>query len=391
MSGQSGGEDNARVNTPAVLEEISRASALAGRARSVRRGPRMAVVMAIVLLLVTAIGALLWRQWTLQQDMAELAQRTERFSDRLQALSADRSGMREQLTVELREQLSADMTERLNQELDARITVDEQAVARLREQLRSDIDRLGQRVTVMDERMDDLQIRDQQWRSLDAVYLLRQAQRRLQFDRDADGARTLLEQAQGLLAGVQGSTAAALRESIDSDLAALGEVEMVDRDALYRELERLGGEVGDLSLLESRRAAYSEGVASAWEQTMQSGERDFGESLLELLASIFAWRERSEAPVVALGPEQVSIVRQNLQLMLEQAQLSLLRGDGERWRSSLQQARDWHERYFATGSSRARRVGETLDSLAARSLATDLPALNESMALGRQLLAGEEQ
>lgn len=381
------------VDTAAVLDEISQRSGMAARSRS-RRGPfRVLLFLLVGLVFAAALGGLAYWQWLLQQEMAALEQENRVLAQRVQETGESVADMDEQQAQELRDGLTEEISQRMERELDARITVDDQVIDQLQQSLSTRMTEIEGTVSAMRGEIDALDTREQRWLSIDAAYLVRLAQRRLQLETDVSAAHQLLGQARELLEPVDTAAAASLRQSLASDLRALERLQVPDFGQLHARLDTLATDVQNLSITAGLQNAYRERMQAAWRQQDggdNAGSQGFTQAAMELLRTLFVWREREQAPDDILPPQQEDVVRQNMQLMLEQAQLSLLRRDQSVWRESLRQAREWHSRYFAADSALANRVGNTLDSLSRQTLVPALPDMSRSVELAGQLAPAEE-
>lgn len=202
---------------------------------------------------------------------------------------------------------------------------------------------------------------DRQWRLAEAAYLLRVANLRARMENDRDGARSLLEAADILIADLDDYGLFPVREEIAEALTALRSQPVADRVGLYLELEQLGDQVAalPLDLPEYRQPAAPVTEDAAWYETL--GARTRG--LFEFRA------DRSEPVRPLLPPDEALWLRHNLQLQLEQAQLALLRGHEAVWTDSLEKARRWVQEYFDADDPQAaaltialtRLIGERID------------------------------
>ena len=88
-----------------------------------------------------------------------------------------------------------------------------------------------------------------------------------------------------------------------------------------------------------------------------------------------------------LAPGSESVIRQNLQLMLEQAQLALLMRDNEVYQRSLGKCLEWIRLHVATDTPAAQLVVDGLLELRAMDIDPLLPSLGQSLDSIRQVIA----
>ena len=308
------------------------------------------------------------------------------------------AGLRTEMETE-RERLQTDLTEQAallrdgNRAVQAALTevdeqeqMDQQRLNRLQQQVSRDLSDVQGLVTALQRQVGNLQQRDRRWLNAEANYLMRLAQQKLQLETDLASTVLLLRTIESLLADQDGLLVATARQNLADDLRALQNVRLPDRAALSQRLSALSAELEQLTLAGSRQQGYQERVQEQWQQTpatMQEGSwLDAG---IALLRSIFVWREWEEMPADVLPPQQESILKQQLQLQLEQAQLAMLQGDEMLYEQVLGQVIRNLQRYFEADDDRSRQLLAELERLQAEELQVALPDLSATAELIRQL------
>ena len=268
-------------------------------------------IIAILLLVALAAAAWFgWRSWQAAQRTAEYARATA--GQQLTAL---------QQTVEAL---------RRDQRANARALQDVAATNRI---LRDEVLGLGQRNALLEENVARLADHSQQGaqavRREEAELLLSQAQQRLVYAGDLDGARHLY----GLAAGVL--------ESMDSP----GYLNL--RQALLQErsaIDALGPGV----------RVRTAGQLAQWATALDS----LPEQGAEVVDAQPAWWQQMLSPLVQIRPAdpQVLVARSErvaagdaLQVELTLARAALERGDSEGWRQALQRVDGWLLRLWQIG------------------------------------------
>jgi uroporphyrin-3 C-methyltransferase len=365
-------ESAPRIDTPRVLDELSRSNAAPHlpRARSRSSGLRRFLIMMLVL--VPVLLAILWLVYeqlrvlslieTLQTENMALQQNAPATApaavpDELLATLADRQSLEALRTsLETRIAALASITASVEQRLEAEPT---------------------QRVV-------------QEWLWTEAEYLLRLANQKLTLQGDADSALLILSTVDEMLRDSGDATVLGVRDALAGEMLALRNLEYVDVPGLYVRMNNLLPLIDQLSLRNTLVQNYSEQLAAQQGATL-SADTGFGVRALELLGSIFVWQEWDVAPEALLPPQQEATLKQNLRLMLEQAQLALLMAEQEVYRSSLEKGRDWMTRYFAIDAGAGRTLGQELEALAAATVATSRPDISGSLALLQQANARRAQ
>ncbi|MEE4361313.1 MAG: uroporphyrinogen-III C-methyltransferase [Pseudomonadales bacterium] len=212
------------------------------------------------------------------------------------------------------------------------------------------------------------------WRLAEVHYLLRIANQRARMEQDADGALALLSAADDVLAELDDYGLYPVREAIAAALSRLRMQPVVDRVGIYLELEQLSARIAELPA--GRREfpppappslPDSDADAATWART-----------LAQRFAGLFDFRIHRPAPVLPLvAPSEINLLRHNLRLKLEQAQLALLRGDQAVWQDALGDAATWVETYFDPDAPGTRSLREALLGLAAVRVDVEIPDISE--------------
>lgn len=356
-------------DTGRMLDEISRGTRR-GKTRKKKPEGRSGHLVWLLLPVLLAVTWLVYEQRGMQGRLSNLANENDRLGGELQALESTLADTETRVITALEEA-------ELQRDTDTALVM-EQLEARL-----SNLD------AVLDE-----QALDVRWLYAEVNYLLRLADRKLQLERDVGSALVLLDTADQLLQRADSSSADDLRRHIAGIRQSLRAIELPDISGWSYRLAALIQAVPDFSILESRRGAYRESLESARESvSVQSSadgaEQDLLTTALGWMRTSFVLRSWDEPPDLLLPAEQESLLKQNLQLLLEQARLALMMGDKVLMQTNLQQARQWLIRNYQGDSSPVRSALAELDALSQITLQPDLPDLGVARALAQQLAGGE--
>jgi len=365
-------ESAPRIDTPRVLDELSRSNAAPHlpRARSRSSGLRRFLIMMLVL--VPVLLAIFWLVY-----------------EQLRVLSLIETLQTENMA--LQQNAPATAPAAVPDELLATLA-DRQSLEALRTSLETRIAALASSTASVEQRLEaEPTQRDvQEWLWTEAEYLLRLANQKLTLQGDADSALLILSTVDEMLRDSGDATVLGVRDALAGEMLALRNLEYVDVPGLYVRMNNLLPLIDQLSLLNTLVQNYSDQLAAQQGATL-SADTGFGVRALELLGSIFVWQEWDVAPEALLPPQQEATLKQNLRLMLEQAQLALLMAEQEVYRSSLEKGRDWMTRYFAIDAGAGRTLGQELEALAAATVATSRPDISGSLALLQQANARRAQ
>ncbi len=244
---------------------------------------------------------------------------------------------------------------------------------------------LEQRMNRVDRRLSAIASTNREdWKLAEAEYLLRLANQRLVLERDSANALALAETADAILRDLGDSDLLPVRRALASDIEALKLADQVDREGIYVRLLAIGEQLPNLPLVEPMRApegedatdtAQGEEASGAWNTIKSSFER-----MTDRLSSHIRIRQHDK-PIEALAdPREQYLLRQQLQLMLEQAQAALLREQSQLYQSSLNRAADWIEAHFAL-NPQTETVMTRLRELAEVDIAPELPDLDDALNL----------
>jgi uroporphyrin-3 C-methyltransferase len=275
------------------------------------------------------------------------------------------------------------------------VPVDESALRLLESNFDAEIGRLRQQLAAVQSQQRSTAVEPSlRWKLQEAEYLLGVASQKLLLEGDTNSAIALLEDADAALLASGNNGVYATREAISAELLQLRNVEAIDRQGLYIRIGILATQLANVEMLSSMRQNFenrrfrqaqsvevgisnsSDSVATGW----------FGASL-DFLGSVFVWRQREESPVVMLAPGSESVIRQNLQLMLEQTQLALLMRDNALYQRSLGKSMEWIRLYVSTDTPSGQLVVDGLLELGAIDIDPTLPSLGESLDSIRRVIA----
>lgn len=248
------------------------------------------------------------------------------------------------------------------------------------------------------------------WLLAEAEYLLKLASQRALIEKNSESAASLLEEADGILRDLGDPDLYPLREVIQRDLTALRLVTNVDQEGIYLGLLALANEIDTIPVLpeySSNQVSNSnpekptsvinqdndqgpnQGLANENKETL-SEENSFSswklkisssfDRVVEKIKSSFNIVKYDESSMAMVSPEASVYVRQNLRLIIERAQLALLREQQAIYVSSLEQAEEWLYEYFPSSEMRSLFIKQ-LKEVADKNIVRQLPKVSESLNL----------
>ncbi|MFI0473311.1 uroporphyrinogen-III C-methyltransferase [Halomonas sp. HMF6819] len=321
------------------------------------KGGAVAIVLVVIVALI--LGVIAWQLWqrtdAQQARIDELAQQTQ-------------SSATQQNLDDLQSRIESGETER-NETLDS-------TVSELRGELESVQSRVDETVSDVLDQLSQAQDTDERdWLHAEAAYLLRLANQRLQLEGDVEGASALLRTADARLVDADNPALTPIRREIANELAALDAVPRVDRTGIYLALNAQQEQIAGLRLSqEIEERAISEGMEQPPSGSFERQLAKFGAELRDLVVV----RHHDEALEALITPEQESYLRQSLRLILEQAQLALLREEQPLFEASLDKALDLLNRYYDTERDETQSVIARLEEIKQNQVEPELPDISGS-------------
>lgn len=206
-----------------------------------------------------------------------------------------------------------------------------------------------------------------EWLLAEAEYLMRLAQQRLRIEQDAQGALAILQSADAVLRDTQDAGLLDVREALAIEMSQLAQVPSADLSGTYLALMAISREIG------------------SWDYAAEYQAETVGESDQEK-----AWYQRFEQFIRIqqldssfqrpLTPDQHQVLRDVIQLKLEQAQAALMQQNEVVYRAALEQTLNWLEQYAAY-QPKAIALAEQIQSVSNLALQQDLPEIGTALKL----------
>jgi uroporphyrin-3 C-methyltransferase len=195
---------------------------------------------------------------------------------------------------------------------------------------------------------------------------------------DVVAAKALLSSADSILKELNEVTLYDVRAAVAADLAAVRAVPRRDVQGMYLALAALIEQADKLVIFQMPEKVARAAVepAEGWQGRLQQG---YEAALLKLSDYIII--RRRDVPIDALmDPQWEGLVRQNLRMLLEQAQVALLSGNELLFRESLERARHWLSEFFVSDEAAASALAEEISVLQEARIAVDMPDISRSLA-----------
>ncbi|QJD71629.1 uroporphyrinogen-III C-methyltransferase [Marinobacterium sp. LSUCC0821] len=222
------------------------------------------------------------------------------------------------------------------------------------------------------------------WRLAEAEYLLRLANQRVLMEKRAEGALALLKNTDQIIKELDDVSLYALRQALASDIAKLEALPKLDVEGTYLRLTALIEQTKDLPTLsleqqrqlpELLNEMTSNTVTPETQAAITSG---FAKALAKL-ESLVVIQQHDKPVEPILSPDQGHYLRQNIQLLLEQGQLALLRQQSDIYKNSLTRAQTLLEQYFDKTNTNTAALLRALSQLSKLEVAPTIPDISGSL------------
>ncbi|GGK84289.1 uroporphyrinogen-III C-methyltransferase [Amphritea balenae] len=321
--------------------------------------------LALLLALIAIVGVvyLYWMQMQAGNQLAQSQQQTNSSVDKAIAQSQQQT---DQKLTSLSKQLSS---------LENNAQQEQANISELQ-------DRLTRSIKQVTAEQKNTQ---KDWLLAEVEYLLRLANQRVLMEQTPQGALQLLRSADKILSETDDVTIYEIRKAVAADIAALEAVPALDTEGVFLRLGALNAQVTQLQVIplteqhklpEIVGQVTSEDFASSWSEDVKQAWAKVSDKFNQLVVI----QDRSEPIEPLLSPQQSYYLQQNLHLMLEQAQLSLLQRKQKSYQNSLTKAQSWVSTYFEQNHSNTQALLKALKGLEEVEVAPEMPDISGSLA-----------
>lgn len=327
------------------------------------------LIALLALILALALALWNWQQWNNQQAVQQSLQQLQQSNERLADLYGNTGNQQSQRLQSLEEKLTAQRELIATQQRQ----IDHNARSLLEAGNRTRTD----------------------WLLAEAEYLLRIANQRLMIERDIGGSLSALQAADEVLAESDDIGVYPVRQQLAEEILELKGVSAIDRTGLYLQLEAAIGSIHkltDQALINEQAPGFiptdaDQADTEEDENALRQAWNQFKSTLMQVVVV----RRLDEPVKPLLSPDQSAYARLNLQLMLEEAEMAVLRGNQALYERALAKARDTIANWYNTSNPRVRALSDSLAELAGHNIAPDLPDISNSLVLLKKRLAGQPE
>lgn len=321
-----------------------------------RNGFAFFAVWMFLLLLVAGLafsGFLAWRQ--LDAHQSTIATLREELEQSAVALEAKQQVLEDEVERELVEQ---------------------------QQEIQTSLNEMAQQLDSNNARLLSLSsVNRDDWKLQEAQYLLRLADQRILLEKDSQNALALALSADDVLRDIDQADLVSVRKLLAEEIAVLKLAGVIDREGIYLRLSALSTQIDAIPFIEplgQTEDLLTPETIPEDETLKEKIARNFY-ALLNKLSSYVRVRDHGKTINAVLPPDEQKFLQQNLRLMLEQAQVALLRNEKGIYQESLVKAQNWVNQYYSL-NEQAKAVLEELQALQQENIAPDLTSFSNSSA-----------
>lgn len=251
----------------------------------------------------------------------------------------------------------------------------------------SDIDDLQQRLTKSIQQVENSSSKQnsrKDWLLAEVEYLLRLANQRVLMENTPIGALALLKSADQILQQTDDVSIFSVRKALAADMTALAAVPHIDQEGLYLKVDALNDQINNLKLVpitdKKQLPSVIDDVATGVAEDSQEGtfSKVWGKASAKLEKLVVISR-RDSAIEPLLSPAQQAGLLQNLHILFEQTQLSLLQRKQAPYLRSIEKAETIISTYFQAKDGTTVALLNGLKELKEQKVSVDLPSIAGSL------------
>ncbi|GAB3478641.1 uroporphyrinogen-III C-methyltransferase [Marinomonas epiphytica] len=219
------------------------------------------------------------------------------------------------------------------------------------------------------------------WKLAEAEYLVRLASQRLLLESDSQGSEALLSNADDILKSLEDPIVFDARKAIAADIQALKAIDHFDLEGQYLKLDALYHAINTLPQREPSKAWQATQTNDSESDTTPN-DNTFNSTLNELwqsLKSLVVINYQSKPIEALLPPAQYQQLITGLQLQIDVAQVSMVKGENDIYQNALERVAKAVTEHFDTNSNSVTSFLATLTELQQLNPSPELPSPRNSL------------
>lgn len=328
----------------------------------------------IIVIILAIIGAGSYYGWTLWNNY-QTAQDKASTLDRLNQQVQQQQNVIDNLESDSKQQ--ANELSQVNHQLSLQL-----------EQLQKELKETQQKITSTDEQQN-------QWMLSEAEYLIRQASYKLHYTDNAKTIVGLLQAADRQVLAMNDSSLQNLRQAISNDINSVRASGALDIEGVTIKLQSLKSLVSDLELatvqLPDSQTNQESNEAETTSEEDISGWQRFKDSFSSALSQYYTVHHYDESMKPFISPQHDALLRQNILLNLQTAQLAAIQHNDAMYHNALSEVEDWVSQYFKSEPATTTAFMQQLDELVQMNVALNLPQQLESLSVIERITGRQSQ
>ena len=270
--------------------------------------------------------------------------------------------------------------DRFYQPIELRHQQSEKSQSQRIEQLYNELSNMQLRLNTQGQRLAELGTTTRSdWLLAEALYLIRLANQRLQTGRSTKNPLALMENVDVILNQIGDPMLLPVRRALASDIGDLRLTGEIDSVGLFLELNTLADNIDQLTALNLMAEAKNPAVGIEVIIEEPSTATEIVDDFIQQLSRLVRVTHRQQPIEPLLLDSEVRVIKQNLRLMLEQAQSAVMAEEPAVYSVSLDKAERWVMQHFHLDDN-AQVILQRLTSLKGREIVQQLPQINGSLA-----------
>lgn len=338
---------------------------------SKKSSPFKWIIIVIILAILGAGSYYGWTLWNNYQTAQDKASTLDRLNQQVQ---------QQQNVIDVLESDSKQQANELSQ-------VNHQLSLQL-EQLQKELKETQQKITSTDEQQN-------QWMLSEAEYLIRQASYKLHYTDNAKTIVGLLQAADRQVLAMNDSSLQSLRQAINNDINKVRASGALDTEGVTIKLQSLKSLVADLELAtvqlpDSETTEETNDSEADNEEEISAWQR-FKNSFSSALSQYYTVHHYDESMKPFISPQHDALLRQNILLNLQTAQLAAIQHNDAMYHNALSEVEGWVNQYFKSEPATTTAFIQQLHELTQMSVKLNLPQQLESLGVIEQMTGRQSQ
>ena len=220
------------------------------------------------------------------------------------------------------------------------------------------------------------------WQIVEAASLLRLADQFLELNQDVSVALSLYQDSYAILEQLDDPSLGRIKNLLSTDIRNLRNNRGVDVDGFYMRLSDISQQLDNINLGVTIEPSPDFLEGDAGEVT-----EGFFNNIKNIFAHYFTVRKLDAPMDIPLNDQQVSFLRQNMQLQIEQAKLALLQRRQSLYQDSISIVLLLAQKNIAEGVQQKAYIIRELSELQGETILLDLPRMSDSLTLLENLMS----